>query len=214
MKFFGTGFLLALSLCMDIGIVNIAIIRTGIESGFSPALRLGLGSTLGDLIYACISLAGIGILLKISAVRWALWIGGTVILLYLCVHAVKNMLVKDIEQGDKLPGKREKTGNRYFTYGTLLALSSPTSILWYASIGGGIIAGESFHGKTDILIFLSGFAIASTLWGFFLAGVSHAGKKLFTQKIRIVISAISLMIFLILAFYNFIHGYRTLILGV
>jgi L-lysine exporter family protein LysE/ArgO len=42
MELFISGFLLSLSLCLDLGIVNVAIIKTGIEKGFLPSLHIGL----------------------------------------------------------------------------------------------------------------------------------------------------------------------------
>jgi L-lysine exporter family protein LysE/ArgO len=50
---------------MDIGIVNVAIIKTGIERGFSQSLHIGLRSSFGDLIYATLSLLGITLIYNI-----------------------------------------------------------------------------------------------------------------------------------------------------
>ncbi len=49
--------------------VNVALIRTGVEKGFLPALFPGLGSGIGDLIYAALSMLGISMLLQHLAVR-------------------------------------------------------------------------------------------------------------------------------------------------
>ena len=81
MKLFSSGFLLALSLCLDIGIVNIAMIRAGLDKGFLASLKIGLGSTAGDLVYAILSVLGIGVLLHHSWFRWGIWVGGTTVLL-------------------------------------------------------------------------------------------------------------------------------------
>jgi len=58
MELFISGFLLSLSLCLDLGIVNVAIIKTGVEKGFLPSLNIGLGSTVGDIVYATLSTLG------------------------------------------------------------------------------------------------------------------------------------------------------------
>jgi L-lysine exporter family protein LysE/ArgO len=54
-----TGFLLCLSLCMDLGIVNVAILRAGVNRGFLPSFMIGVGSSFGDLTYAVLSVMGL-----------------------------------------------------------------------------------------------------------------------------------------------------------
>ena len=56
MQLFVTGFLLSLSLSLDLGTVNVAMVRTALQHGARPSFLLGLGSCLGDLAYALISL--------------------------------------------------------------------------------------------------------------------------------------------------------------
>src|SRR5258706_12665239 len=77
------GFFLSLSLCLDIGLVNVAIISLTLSHGFKPGFWLGLGSCFGDLVYASLALAGMAALLQFESVRWIVWIGGAPILLFL-----------------------------------------------------------------------------------------------------------------------------------
>lgn len=60
MEVFFTGFLLSLSL--DLGIVNLAILKTGFENGFRASLWVGIGSSLGDILYALLTVVGISYL--------------------------------------------------------------------------------------------------------------------------------------------------------
>ena len=71
MQLFVTGFLLSLSLSLDLGTVNVAMVRTALQHGARPSFLLGLGSCLGDLAYALISLLAVAALLQSLAVRWA-----------------------------------------------------------------------------------------------------------------------------------------------
>lgn len=70
------GFFLSLSLCLDIGLVNVAMLSLTLSHGFRPGFWLGLGSCVGDLVYAALALAGMAVLLQFEAVRWIVWIGG------------------------------------------------------------------------------------------------------------------------------------------
>ncbi len=56
-QLFAAGFLLSLSLCADLGVVNVAMVRAGLTHGMRAALVLGLGSCVGDMLYAVSSLS-------------------------------------------------------------------------------------------------------------------------------------------------------------
>jgi L-lysine exporter family protein LysE/ArgO len=47
---------------------------------------LGMGSCIGDLVYAVLALAGMTALLQLAAVRWGMWIGASVVLLVLAIR--------------------------------------------------------------------------------------------------------------------------------
>jgi len=76
---FFSGFALSLSLCLDLGTVNVAIVREGVSRGFWPSFLVGVGSSFGDLTYAVLATTGVALLLGVPAVRWMLWIGGSVV---------------------------------------------------------------------------------------------------------------------------------------
>ena len=61
---FSSGFLLSLSLCLDIGVANIAMITLAMQRGYLQGFALGLGTCFGDLIYAVLALAGMTVLLQ------------------------------------------------------------------------------------------------------------------------------------------------------
>ncbi len=211
MEIFNLGFVLAFSLCLDLGIVNLAIIKTAIEKGFRPALNIGLGSTLGDLIYAALALYGISLIMDITLVRWILWICGTSVLLYLCYKTFSQSFYKTNRSVNEDDNVSNKTTEHYFLYGTGLALSSPTAIIWFMTVGGGLIAAQPVHSRSAVLFFLCGFGLASVIWSFFLAFVSYKGGRLMGPHFRQIFSLISAAIFLILAVLIFIDGYKTLL---
>lgn len=86
------GFFLSLSLCLDIGIANVAIISLTLSHGFKPGMMLGLGTCFGDLIYAALALAGMAALLQFDTVRWVVWIGGSIVLLFLTFKMAREAL--------------------------------------------------------------------------------------------------------------------------
>lgn len=212
MEFFFSGFFLSISLCLDLGMVNVAMIRTGVERGFLPALFLGVGSGIGDLIYAVLSMAGISLLLSLVAVRWVLWIGGTLVLLYLTYNMFREVLRPkqlDLAHGDE--GKSGHSPLKNLAYGIGLALASPSAILWFATVGGSIIAANHAVDDTSLPLFFLGFFVAGLVWSFAVAIVSSQGGKLLGPRLIRGFSLISALLFLYFAAKVFWNGYQTLI---
>jgi L-lysine exporter family protein LysE/ArgO len=172
---FRDGFLISLSLCLDLGIVNLAILRVATERGGTPAFLVGLGSGVGDLLYALLSVAGVAVLLKVPGVRFVLWLGGTAVLLFLAARMLLEVLRPHaLKMGEALPVDSLNRPQRDVAFGLALALASPSSILWFAAVGGSVIA---THGgsRAVLLPFLSGFWVAGVLWS---AGAAYGAGAL------------------------------------
>lgn len=67
------GFLFSLSLCLDLGLVNVAVLKTGIEKGLRPSFAIGFGSCFGDLFYLTLALLGVSVVFEITWVKRTLW---------------------------------------------------------------------------------------------------------------------------------------------
>jgi L-lysine exporter family protein LysE/ArgO len=206
-----SGFLLSLSLCLDIGIVNIAIIKTGIEKGFKQSFIIGLGSTVGDMVYAVSSVIGITLILQFIYIRWAIWILGTLVLIYLCWQTIIHIFKPIDTSKNEAEIQQDKKTGQYFLNGLGLALSSPSAIIWFATVGGSVLATQNHGNKCSLLMFLFGFFAASVIWSVFLAYISFKGGQMMKDKIKKIFSIISALIFLLLAVYVFWDGFNSLI---
>jgi L-lysine exporter family protein LysE/ArgO len=201
-----TGFLLSLSLCLDLGVVNVALIQSALRHGTRPALALGLGSTLGDLIYAFASVAAISLVLEHRPVRLVLWIGGTIALTWLAVRMLReawNARSIEVGAGDG----RDTADGRQFVRGVVLALASPSAILWFAAVGGSVIAATA-SGIGSLVPFMAGFALAGVLWAAAVAfGVGQARRAFGARALR-AIAIVSALIFVYLAVHVFVNGWQ------
>jgi L-lysine exporter family protein LysE/ArgO len=201
---------LSLSLCVDLGVVNIAMIRRGLTHGMRAALYLGLGSCIGDMIYAVSSMSLVSLLLAHRVVRLVLWIGGSAVLLWLAAKMLHETLrpkelsiAHDGDAGAIRPA-------REFSRGVMLALSSPTAILWFAAVGGSVIAAHATQ-SSALLPFLSGFFAAGVAWTFVIAMLTgYAHRRLSARFVRGLALA-SAILFLYFAAIVFVHGYREFI---
>ena len=207
---FSNGFLLSLSLCLVIGIANIAMITLAMQRGYFHGFWLGVGTCVGDLAYALLALAGMTVLLQYEAVRWVLWTGGGTLLLWFA----GKMLVAAFRKASELDVNKThqyRSLLREFRRGIVLALSSPTAILWFATVGGALISRMGQHSVTASAWFLSGFFIAGVFWTCILCLVGSFGGKLLGHRLLKYSYIASALIFSYFAIYVIASGYREFI---
>jgi L-lysine exporter family protein LysE/ArgO len=195
LELFGTGFLLSLSLCLDIGVVNIALINTAIRDGVRAAALFALGSCVGDLIYAIASLLGIGLLLQYEWVKLVLYVTGTVVLLAMSWMAVRAAMRND-PQPANLGEKTPVDPRRMLLYGLGVTLASPSSIIWFAAVGGSLIAQSGADTPGSLLALLGGFFLGGVSWCVFVIGVAAYGGHALGPRFRQACHLISAVLFL------------------
>jgi L-lysine exporter family protein LysE/ArgO len=204
-RLFFSGFLLSLSLCLDLGIVNVAVINAGLRGGFKPAFFIGLGSCFGDLLYALAALTAVSVVLSNIVVRQALWIGGTIVLLLLAWRMLRHAFGSQVVERGRDAAPAGRGGS--FLRGAGLALASPSSMLWFAAVGGSAIAAHAGD-RAGLPSFLGGFFCAGLVWSAALAIVCGWGRRaLGPLAVRALLLA-SAILFTYLAVDVFVRGYR------
>ncbi|XEC94921.1 LysE family translocator [Paenibacillus tarimensis] len=204
------GFLFSLSLCFDLGMVNVALMRTGMQRGFKPSFIMGFGSCFGDIFYLSLALVGVSVILDIVLVRWTLWIVGTVCLAYLTFKMFREALhPKSFAISNGVA--EAKPLLRDFLAGAGLAVSSPTVIAWFAFVAGPIIGGMNITNLTDLIYFISGFFTAGLAWSFGVATVSAFSGKMMSRSILKWLSYASALLFFYFAIKVFLSGLNDLI---
>ncbi|WP_025126882.1 LysE family translocator [Pseudomonas sp. PH1b] len=209
---FSSGFLLSLSLCLDIGVANIAMITLAMQRGYFQGFCLGLGTCVGDLVYAVLALAGMSVLLQYDSVRWVLWIGGSALLAYFAakmIYAAIHHSAVLAEAGEVDHGSPRKE----FLRGIFLAMSSPSAILWFAAVGGTLIARSGGGSIADSGLFLAGFFSAGLVWTMGLCLVATQGGKLLGDRLLRYSYLASAAIFCYFAVYVILSGYQEFIVG-
>jgi L-lysine exporter family protein LysE/ArgO len=235
---FSDGFLLSLSLCLDIGIVNMAILTMVLSRGFRQGVLLGLGSCFGDLCYAVLALLGMTALLQFESVKWVVWIGGSAVLLTFAYRTAReglrpaHALAADVATSADMPGRAapsaggdpQRTGLRTelrphsptrwrtFARGFLLAVSSPTAMLWFAAAGGALIAKSGAANPVAAPVFLSGFFLGGVIWTLGLCWVaSHGSKRLGQGMMLRACHLASAVLFAYFACSVIVGGYQDLL---
>ena len=96
-----------------------------------------------------------------------------------------------------------------FGRGFAMALASPSAILWFASVGGGIIATTAQGAGAGVWPFFLGFFVSGLAWSAFVAVV---GSRLQSRPaFARALAAVSAMLFAALAVKVMVDGYNTLL---
>jgi L-lysine exporter family protein LysE/ArgO len=205
------GFFLSLSLCLDIGIANVAILSRTLSHGFRPGFWLGLGTCVGDLVYATLALAGMSALLQFDTVRWFVWIGGAAMLVYLTWKMAREAL-QPAQAAAHASSESDANPAHGFARGVALAMSSPSAILWFAAVGGALIAKAGATGTRSASLFLAGFFLGGLAWTVFICTVASQGRKRAGASLLRGCHIVSALLFAYLSYSVIVDGYRTLLL--
>jgi L-lysine exporter family protein LysE/ArgO len=89
----------------------------------------------------------------------------------------------------------------------MLALSSPSALIWFATVGGSMIAAEE-RGPSLLAagFFLAGFLSAGLVWSVFAAALSHQARRYGGRTMLRWLNALSGALFLYFAVRVFLTG--------
>ena len=209
MELFLLGAALAFSINIELGVVNVMIVRTAIDRGAWPAFLIGLGSCIGDLIWACAGALGVSALLAWPPAAWILWLGGSAALCWFAAAALR-----DAARGgsiDESSPLRRANGIRAIGLGLGIALGSPTLILWTATVGGSVLASQAAD-LAGFIPFISGFGAAAVAHSAILSGVVGATRRFTGPRTVRAVSLVSALMFAAFAIGIFMDGARRLLL--
>lgn len=201
------GAALAFSINIELGVVNVMIVRTAIDRGAWPAFLIGLGSCIGDVIWACAGALGVSALLAWPPAAWLLWLGGSGILCWFAAAALRDAVRGgSIDESSPL---RRANGLGAVALGLGIALGSPTLILWTATVGGSVVASQATS-VAGFIPFISGFAIAAVLHSAVLSGIVGATRRFTGPRTIRAVSLISALMFAAFAIGIFFDGAQRL----
>jgi threonine/homoserine/homoserine lactone efflux protein len=191
--------LLGITLAIPLGPASLAVIQTGLRSGFLRAWLTGIGVTLADTTYLLVVYFGLSGLMGIAAVKVMVWILGALVLFYLgwqslrglWASARKSDFLDAGQDGEGLPGRN--TGRNPLLVGYLVNISNPIAVVFWAGIYGSLIGAAVAAGgdKTDALFSGAAILLGILSWHTTTSFLSHWGKRLLNEKIARYISALA-----------------------
>lgn len=185
-----------------------ALLRTALGQGGNAGFLLGVGSSVGDLVYFTLAVLGSAALLQWSPVRLLLWGFGTSILVFFTWRMAREVVHPKSFDIPESSTATPQTWSELMATGLGLALASPTSILWFAAIGGSIIASLGRDGS--LAGFAAGFAIAGVARSALIAYGAASLRGLLGRQLIRALSLISALLFLYFAVFVFVRGLQML----
>lgn len=187
------GIIVGLSLAAPIGPINVEIVRRGLRSGFLSGWLVGAGALTADMLYCLLAIAGIAPLVQHVVVRTILWVAGGCFLAYLAYGSLRLV----INRQRLVPGAGQAIERRSYPTGFLMALFNPMGIVFWASIGGGLVA--SAVEQTDALgtmSIISGVFVGIGLWVTVLSILVQGGRRYVSDGVfRLVNLAGAILLF-------------------
>jgi L-lysine exporter family protein LysE/ArgO len=139
-----------------------------------------------------------------------LWIGGTLVLLWLTFNKILDTITPKKLNTDGEAMKSRSAWNDVLV-GAGLALSSPTLILSFVAIAGPVVADLNIQDSKVLIAFVVGFVLAGILWSLMIALLGSQSRRVGTSALRIL-SLLSAILFLAFAIKLFWDGLHSLLL--
>lgn len=163
------------------GAVFAESLRRGLRGGYSSALKVQIGSLVGDATWAILGLLGAGLLMQMPAVRTPLTLLGAAYLTYLGVQCLRTLPNHEAAEASVEAAQLSNKGA--VLSGMTLSLTNPANVFYWAALGGVLgglgIAEPSAH---HYVIFFSGFMASSIAWCFICAGIIHGLHRALSPK--------------------------------
>ncbi len=172
MPLFLSAFVLGLIFNAAPGAVFAESLRRGLTGGYSSALKVQIGSLVGDATWAILGLLGAGLLFQVAAVRVPLTILGALYLAYLglqCFRPPRGFNESSVSENSVQAAQKGE-----LTAGMTLSLTNPANVFYWAALGGvlgGLGVGEP--SAQHYAVFFSGFMVSSVAWCFLCAAMIH-----------------------------------------
>ncbi|ELZ25056.1 LysE family L-lysine efflux protein [Halosimplex carlsbadense 2-9-1] len=146
---FGVGVVFGLALAAPPGPMNAVIAEESVLRGWVAGFTAGLGAMTADLVFFALSLAGVVAFLQGAETVRAAMVGvGGLLMLYFAVGAARDARA-DFLSDDAGPDADDADA-RGFTKAFVLALTNPYQIIFWLTVGVGLLE----PGTVDVLSYL------------------------------------------------------------
>ena len=141
------------------GIVTAEAIRRGITRGFVSAVMVGVGSLIGDAVYAALALGGLTAVSRYTVARLVIGSCGALLLFWLAFDALRA----------RVPTADPSSRRSDFVVGAALSLANPWAIAFWLGFGGVLLSAGIRDPEAKLPLLLAMFLIGALAWTLILS---------------------------------------------
>jgi len=176
-----SAFLLGIAFCLPPGAVFAETLRRAASEpdarrAYGAAIRVQLGSVIGDLAWAVLALIGAAFLVQNAAARIGLGALGALLMAWLAWSALRDAW-RGAAPAARTSGARGSVALSPLRVGVLLALGNPFAVTFWLGLGGGSVAGMVDPTASDLLTFFGSFTAATIVYAFVVAALAGYGRR-------------------------------------
>jgi chemosensory pili system protein ChpE len=172
---FLSAFVAGLAYCAAPGVTNAEALRRALTRGFRAALLFQVGALVGDALWATAALSGLIIARPWAVLHSALGVGGALLLGWMAWGALRDSL------RGHAPAVLHTSRHSDLLVGMLLSLANPFAVVFWLSVGGGLLGMEALARQLPSATTAVGaFILATLIWSVLLASLASYGRTLVT----------------------------------
>ena len=174
---FLSAFVAGLAYCAAPGVINAEALRRALTRGFRAALLFQVGALVGDALWATAALSGVVIIRPWAVLHGVLGIAGALLLGWMAWGALRDSL------RGHAPALLHTSRHDDLLLGILLSLDNPYAVVFWLSVGGGLLRVSALAPQLPTVATAVGaFILAALIWSVLLASLASYGRTLSRQS--------------------------------
>lgn len=205
-KIFAASFILGLSGALMPGPLLTVTVGEVARNGFKAGPLLVLGHAILELGLVILFFLGLSAYLTKPGVFAILAVGGSFLLLWMAVGMLKGIRRLTLETLE-----RNSADGSLLLHGSLISISNPYFLLWWATVGMGYIAVAQQFGKLGVAFFYAGHILSDFAWYSAVALGVTMGRRFISDRIYRSIVGVCAVFLIVFACYFGYSGLRGII---
>jgi len=189
-KELAVAFFLGVAFSAPPGVVTAEASRRGVAGGFWPAATVGIGSLLGDALYAALALSGLSALAHYTFARLLMGAAGALLLFWLAFDALRSPAPNFAESSNR-PGKHGD-----LLVGAGLSLTNPWAIAFWLGFGGVLLSAGIRNPERNLVWLLTAFLTGALAWALVLSMLIALARRFVNAILFRIVSVGSALVFL------------------
>ncbi|MGQ9719609.1 MAG: LysE family transporter [Nitrososphaerales archaeon] len=170
------------------GPVLIVTMNEATRRGFKAGFLVPIGHVLLELILIVFFAFGLAELLSLKPIVALIGIFGGLFLSWIAYTILKDIVRRKVSLNPDIGSNRLRMGS--MALGVYTSLSNPYWLIWWASVGAGLLLQSLEFGIIGVIAFYLGHILSDMSWYSFVAFAMARGKKLMSDRAYRAILAI------------------------